>query len=85
MQRLMVGAAKRHGKLVADLATESPGLGRIEMMGIAWGLLADKAGLFPDDGRWALLCLRGGSLGKASPTFCVSVHFLTAMRKSHVW
>ncbi|OAF09191.1 hypothetical protein AYJ54_00090 [Bradyrhizobium centrolobii] len=74
-----------HGKLVADLATESPGFGKLEMMGLAWGLLADKAGLFPDDGRWALLYLRGGSLGKASPTFCVSVHSLTAMRKSHVW
>ena len=45
MQRMMVFAAERHGKFVADLASEGSGLRKLQVVGIAGRALADQAEL----------------------------------------
>src|SRR5439155_20558176 len=45
MQLMMVLTAEWHRELVADLASQRPGLREFQMMGIARRALADQAGL----------------------------------------
>jgi hypothetical protein len=48
MHLAMVPSAQRHGELIADLATESAGLGEAQMMRVRRGATADKTWLLGD-------------------------------------
>jgi hypothetical protein len=45
MHLAMMPSAQWHGKLIADLATESPGLGKAQMMRVRRAATADQARL----------------------------------------
>src|SRR5580704_4475274 len=49
MHLAMVPSAQRHGKLIADLATESPSLGKAQMMRIRRAAPADETRLLGAD------------------------------------
>jgi hypothetical protein len=48
MDLAMVSSTQRHGELIADLATESAGLGEAQMMRVRRGATADKTRLLGD-------------------------------------
>jgi len=45
MHLAMVPSAQGHGELIADLATERPGLGKAQMMRVRWAAAADQTRL----------------------------------------
>ena len=53
-------ATEWHGKFVADLPSKSSGLGEFEMVGIAWGALADQAGLCRHEDQMGLVARHDG-------------------------
>src|SRR4051812_47948559 len=59
--------AQRDGELVADFAAERSWLRELEMMGIAWRLLADKAGLAAHEREVLLVALARCFLRKGKP------------------
>jgi len=48
MDFVVVGAAERHGELVADLAADSARLGKAKVMGVGRAAATDDAGLLAD-------------------------------------
>jgi hypothetical protein len=48
MYLAMMPSAQGHGELIADLATESPGLGETQMMRVRRAATADKTRLLGD-------------------------------------
>src|SRR4051794_11821233 len=67
MQRLVVRSTKRYRELVTDLASQGSRLREVEMMRIAWRLLADKAGLVADEREMRLVALAGCFFGEGKP------------------
>ena len=49
MDLAMMAAAERHNKLIADLATERPWLGKAKMVRVGGRTTANQAGLLDDE------------------------------------
>ena len=49
MDLAMMAAAERHGKLIADLATERPWLGKAKMVRVGGRTTANQTGLLDDE------------------------------------
>ena len=49
MDFAMMPATERHNKLIADLATERPWLGKAKMVRVGWHTTANQAGLLDDE------------------------------------
>ena len=57
MQLAVVGPAERDGELITDLLPEPAGLGKAQMMRIAWLPAADQAWLFDDEAQMLPIAL----------------------------
>ena len=66
VQLLMMLTAERHGKLVADLSSERPRLGKSEVMSVAGQTPTDQAGLCCDKRQMDLVSLADRFLKRAT-------------------
>ena len=57
MQLQMMFTAEWDGKFVADLPPKRPGLGKLEMMGVAWRASTDDAWLRGNECEMSLITL----------------------------
>ena len=51
----MMITTKRHGEFIADLAAQSSGLGKFQMMGVAGGALTDQTRMGCDENQMCLV------------------------------